>query len=177
MICVAFPLLFDPGAGGRAGKIEFARGLVMPAHTSSAGFVGPEKYLAWKLLRIAAAVDGAAFFPRQSCSLETAWLVPNSKTLAAFDSDDPDQRPQLFINPRCDRAPNKKEKPMKIITWIKCYVSAVLDCPKGVCCARCQRLNFYFDDVGFFVRDREIMCRECFGKLTGDSLRAAVDRR
>jgi hypothetical protein len=61
---------------------------------------------------------------------------------------------------------------MKKIIWnsIKRYVCAVFDCPKGVDCAACQRLNFFFDDVGFCARNREAMCRECTGKLTGDSL-------
>ena len=49
----------------------------------------------------------------------------------------------------------------KIWAWSRWYVWAVLNCPKGVCCARCPKLNFYFDDVGFYPRDREGMCREC----------------
>ena len=45
----------------------------------------------------------------------------------------------------------------KIWAWIK----LVFDCPKGVICSRCLRLNFFFDDVGVYPRDREAMCREC----------------
>jgi hypothetical protein len=37
--------------------MAIARWLLIPAHTFSAGFIGPKKYLALKLLRIAAAVD------------------------------------------------------------------------------------------------------------------------
>ena len=45
----------------------------------------------------------------------------------------------------------------KIWAWIK----LIFDCPKGVICSRCLRLNFFFDDVGVYPRDREAMCREC----------------
>jgi len=49
------------------------------------------------------------------------------------------------------------QKMNKIWAWIK----LIFDCPKGVICSRCLRLNFFFDDVGVYPRDREAMCREC----------------
>jgi len=51
------------------------------------------------------------------------------------------------------------QKMNKIWAWFK----LVFACPRGVICSRCLRLNFFFDDVGFYPRDREAMCRECTG--------------
>jgi hypothetical protein len=47
------------------------------------------------------------------------------------------------------------------ITKIGAWIRSVLHCRKCVICARCLKLNFFFDDVGFYPRDREAMCREC----------------
>jgi hypothetical protein len=40
------------------------------------------------------------------------------------------------------------------ITKIGAWIRSVLHCPKCVICARCLKLNFFFDDVGFYPRDR-----------------------
>lgn len=51
---------------------------------------------------------------------------------------------------------------------LKCYLTALLEHPRGVFCGWCNRPNFFFDDCGWFMKDHRAACQKCHGPLTGD---------
>jgi hypothetical protein len=55
---IATTIPLEPATAPAGAKIASHAALVIHAHTPGSEFIGPEKILPWKLLRIAAAVDG-----------------------------------------------------------------------------------------------------------------------
>jgi hypothetical protein len=59
---------------------------------------------------------------------------------------------------------------MKIKTTIKWYLHAILDFPQGIFCPICHKLNFWFDDCGFFCsidenNNYKVRCKKCWDKV------------
>ena len=58
--------------------------------------------------------------------------------------------------------------------WLRQYIVAVLNDPRGVVCCWCGRPNFYCDDCGFFAitptgKDTCITCRACWRGPKGEA--------
>ena len=61
-----------------------------------------------------------------------------------------------------------------MLFYLRQYLAAVKDCPKGVLCGWCGKPNFFYDDCGFFCiapvtdEDNRVCCRKCWRGPLGE---------
>lgn len=63
---------------------------------------------------------------------------------------------------------------MQLKTKLRWYVNAVRDYPQGVVCGWCNRLNFFYDDCGWFActpvgDDNRVTCERCYRGAIGEA--------